>query len=402
MKSHTEARCLFNFKNSAHQVWVKKKDNAPLAPMPPKEFNALFSTSFAHGIFYDPKNQTLVEALIDHPISKSADSAPSDVEAVKTALNNPKNYLNVRYVNKTCGFAAIAACDIPAGTCIGPYSSELIFRSTQASEALSREQRAYDMSVYNNINLNGETYQVSLRALTISDETRFAIHLPSEAARNDLPLDRSIPRDKILTCNVSYPKVVVDNRPGCFYITTRDIKKNEWVGIDYGDGYWKHRGMPCILIEEEKNYRIAYYNNEEKKYKSSKELIAKMKVEKNLDSKEVKKTNTEMRSSSSLSSSSHVMPSANLEKTNSKRKIEQATPAATKQPEKKMKTTFINVAPKPLPTNEVQQPASTNRVSSRSASVHPLDVHGFFKSNNNSKPTPMRIDERGSGRRAGW
>jgi hypothetical protein len=259
------------YKLPSNEVLFQKAGAPYAAPISYAEYNAHCNVNMAHGIFYQPAHQKLVDELVNHPRLQGSFFS----HRAKNFLNDPKNYFAVRYVNRVCGNALIASTFAKKGFPIGVYSSELIFKPYGEAETLSLEARAYDMGLCDRIRLNGKYYTVTLRALHTSDETRFAIHFPTDAEREALPLDSNIPRHKILTANAEFQKMIVDGKPGCYYVPTKDIHPGEFIAINYGSGYWQKRGEPCILVEEDKGYRIAYFNKVKKKYKLSDELIPK-------------------------------------------------------------------------------------------------------------------------------
>lgn len=233
------------------------------------EFAKQLKVSVKHGIFYDPKDQELVDAL------RAKNRTSCNDDALKDFLDNPKTYFAVSYINTTCGWGLRAVVDIPPATVVGIYSGELTFKQSGSVETESLEDRAYDMSALKDVTLNNTVFDVLIRASYYGDATRFASHLPTNIECYSLKLDSTISIDNILTANMTFPMGYANGIPVCMYLTTHAIKQGEFAGIYYGDGYWKNRGQPCLLVKDNStDIKIAYYDKSQKVHKCSSELIS--------------------------------------------------------------------------------------------------------------------------------
>lgn len=259
-------KMLVEFKPVESSTIVELKDKPPKS-LSSVNYNALFGVNLTHGICYNTAYKDTIQLLR----AKLAGQNSSNAAEVKAYLNNPQSYFSVRYINTTCGYGLVANKDIPINTVVGIYSGELIIYPADYKEAASSEERAYDMSVYKT-DLNGKRYSLTLRAKNYSDIMRFAIHAPSTAECNELPL-ADIPKKAVLTSKMIYPFAICDGIPLRYFKTIVSVKKGELVPISYGSGYWSNRGQPNLFVECKEGIKIAKFLPTKDCYKLTDELL---------------------------------------------------------------------------------------------------------------------------------
>jgi hypothetical protein len=282
--SQGRVRPLLEYQFPEEELLVQGKDQTTRA-LSIQDYNQFFQVRLSHGIFYDTRYEKEIQALLETCSALSYRYKEQNLK-LQAFLSQPKNYFSICYVNELCGYALVAKEAIPTGTVVGTYSSLLAIEPSFSKEALPLSERAYDMGLsdFSPIQLNGAFYDLTLRAKTVSDLTRFAIHLPSKAELAELEKEGllgAINSKKVLTENIHYPLANYKGVPVRYYETSSPIKKGDLVGITYGSGYWKRRGRPCLLVREEDGifFRVAYFDAKQNIYILSQERIATQKIE---------------------------------------------------------------------------------------------------------------------------
>jgi len=217
--------------------------NVPERTLTPKQVGEMFGFTFMHGI--QKANGNICEPLLHLDEKNSAFNAQQS--AVIRYLKNPINYLNLMFVDATCGYSTIARKDIPANTLIGIYSGYSGYSTIDTEYAL------------------GTNNYSDIDAKKFGDLTRFMPHLPdrlggTQSATWIKPFDgRTIALQyhdqrnqvDIDYANVELQPVKFQNNITCYaFWTTCDIKHGEFVGWDYGIRYWMDNKYQIYLKPE--------------------------------------------------------------------------------------------------------------------------------------------------------
>jgi hypothetical protein len=276
--SATRVSPFFEYQFPHKEYIFVQQENQTRHPMTVDEFNRQFGVSIQHGVFYERRYADRAH-IVRQALLKKTHEYHHNNQQLLTYLNNPKNYFSVCYLDDACGYGLVANEDIPAGTVVGTYSGLLVMREDNEDVA-PLEERAYDMGYgkLSPIIVKEKEYYITLRANKVSDITRFAIHLPTQAELSQLEsqLGSGIAAKNVLTANLEFPVAIIDGAPIHYYVTTKPIKKGEVAGISYGPTYWKSRGKPHLLVHEADGLRIAAYNNQSGKYEKSANIKVKL------------------------------------------------------------------------------------------------------------------------------
>ncbi len=235
------------------QVWQLSEYNEKIEKVTGSPF------TYRHGLFYNAAHERCMSALQQEIQLQALTSPPQ----LKSFLQQPRNYFAVQHLGDPLGFGLAANQYIEKGAVIGTYSGAVFFshqedpRSSSESEALNEylAECAYDMSFHLSIPLQhpGDIpCKFTQRAHRIGDLTRFALHAP-----------RANHVISNLTANTEFYTTIVEHNseklPLLCYQANRNILPGELVSLCYGDGYWKRRGIPMLLVPDKVDNKKFYH-----------------------------------------------------------------------------------------------------------------------------------------------
>jgi hypothetical protein len=244
--STTRLSALYQYTLPTTETIQVVHENCRVEEMSIPQLQKFFGFTYAHGIFHARGHYAFC-AVMQAMLHAKNSKIPKPLARFLAA---PKNYFYLGFINKTCGYALVAAEDIPENTVVGIYSGEIIPETDYAYETLSL--RMYDMPAYTDlaVTFNGKDYKPTLRAKFIGDLTRFATHLPDDEDIKKLVAAKELESEdseRILTANMSYLSASEHGTPMRYYMTKKDIHQGDLAGIDYGNGYWARRGKPLLF-----------------------------------------------------------------------------------------------------------------------------------------------------------
>lgn len=251
--SSTKIIKLMEYKPKKKDEYITVKyDNRVVISFSRELFNKRFGFTLTYGVFYTQNRSLKADRILGSYLESHQSYSTPGASEVKKFLDDPQNFFDLRYINKKCAFAITMNKSALLGTITDLYCGELIYWESSLNDSL--EDTVYDMSVTSNIRVRAKDY---------GSLSRFAIHAPSKKKVPQLPLG-SIDPSHVVTNNHTFTLELHEGKPVHAFRTTRGVNKGELVTIDYGDGYWKRRGWPCLFVKKPSSSLtyIANYSND--------------------------------------------------------------------------------------------------------------------------------------------
>ena len=241
----TTRKTLLSFPVLSETIPVQKKNEKEVRFLSVIDYNRFFkTTTFENKIECDETHSSLLALIVEQLKMDEGSVKKTDNLQIKQFISEPKNYFVLRYFNDVMQYGLVSNQPIAINTVVGIYCGYLFLNMFEKSD----ESRVYDASAFRAVSINNIKYSGTIRALDYGNLTRFAPHLPCPS--------ENIP-SLILTANMTLSCTIYNDIPLVYYKTTRDIKKGDVMGIDYGSGYWNAKPFsPVYLVEHEQNKKI--------------------------------------------------------------------------------------------------------------------------------------------------